>query len=206
MIKARSTLLQKVGGFLLQVADFLPIRLLDKQDAFRVLTQILNFAPQKIECARVSMTHFSTTSLQPLISNATARTCGSTTTMCRVVTLKEPPAQTFPHLFQALYEIPSISSWSASGSARAGQGPAGDSCQAPAHFNAGSASRITSPRPRRRPARMRRRRQRHRRGPGPRRVPHGADPPGSLTGSSTMTVVLYDQDPIAPRAQCRRVC
>ena len=39
----------------------------------------------------------------------------------RVVTLKEPPAQTFPHLFQALYEIPSnlilVNEWQ-----RAGQG------------------------------------------------------------------------------------
>jgi type IV secretion system protein TrbE len=53
LTRARSSLLEKVGSFLLQVADFLPARILDKQEAFRVLTQMINFAPQKIECARL---------------------------------------------------------------------------------------------------------------------------------------------------------
>ena len=52
-VKAQSTLLQKVGSFLLQVADFLTVRLLDKHQAFRVLTQILNFALHKLEHARL---------------------------------------------------------------------------------------------------------------------------------------------------------
>jgi len=43
----------KIGSFLLQVADFLTVRLLDKHQAFRVLTQILNFAPHKLEHARL---------------------------------------------------------------------------------------------------------------------------------------------------------
>ena len=47
--RAEAQLLQKTRSFVLQVSDFLPICILDKQDAFRVLTQMLNFAPQKIE-------------------------------------------------------------------------------------------------------------------------------------------------------------
>ena len=35
----------------LQVGDFLSVRILGKQDAFRVLKKTLNFAPDKIELA-----------------------------------------------------------------------------------------------------------------------------------------------------------
>src|SRR5208283_3937606 len=45
--KGQATLRQKVESFILQVSDFLPMRLLDKQEAFRVLKQTLNFDPQK---------------------------------------------------------------------------------------------------------------------------------------------------------------
>src|SRR2546429_8375981 len=45
--RAQANLLQKVESFLLQVSDFLPARLLGKQEAFRILKQTLNFAPAK---------------------------------------------------------------------------------------------------------------------------------------------------------------
>src|SRR5258708_33912610 len=43
--KGQADLLQKVESFILQLSDFLPVRLLDKQDAFRILNKTLNFAP-----------------------------------------------------------------------------------------------------------------------------------------------------------------
>src|SRR5258708_10645540 len=46
-----AVLTQKVSSFLLQVNDFLPVQLLDKQQAFCFLKQILNFSPQKLEAA-----------------------------------------------------------------------------------------------------------------------------------------------------------
>jgi len=105
LIKARSVLLQKVGGFLLQVADFLSIRLLDKQDAFRVLTQILNFAPQKIECARLKHDTF----LDYFLSSSHLE-CQRTHLrvddyFVKVLTLKEPSAQSFPLIFKQLLEV-----------------------------------------------------------------------------------------------------
>src|SRR5712692_6295777 len=50
---AQAVLAQKVSSFILQVNDFLPVELLDKQQAFRFLKQILNFAPHKLEAARL---------------------------------------------------------------------------------------------------------------------------------------------------------
>src|SRR6202521_781423 len=49
LTKGQAILLQKVESFILQVSDFLPVRVLDKQEAFRILKKTLNFAPQKIE-------------------------------------------------------------------------------------------------------------------------------------------------------------
>src|SRR6204780_1472672 len=45
---AQAALLQKVRSFILQVSDFLPVRMLDKQEAFRVLKRTLNFQPNKV--------------------------------------------------------------------------------------------------------------------------------------------------------------
>src|SRR5271157_1395376 len=51
--KAQATLLQKARSFILQVSDFLTVRMLDKQEAFRILKRTLNFAPEKLELARL---------------------------------------------------------------------------------------------------------------------------------------------------------
>jgi type IV secretion system protein TrbE len=105
LVKARSLLLQKVDSFLLQVADFLPTQLLDKRNAFRVLTQILNFAPEKIECARLKHDTF----LDYFVS-ASHLECHRTHLrvddyFVKVLTLKEPSAQSFPLIFKQLLEV-----------------------------------------------------------------------------------------------------
>src|ERR1700675_4784761 len=45
---AEAALLQKARSFVLQVSDFLPLRMLDKQEAFRVLKRTLNFHSDKL--------------------------------------------------------------------------------------------------------------------------------------------------------------
>src|SRR3984893_1198473 len=103
--RAEAQLLQKTRSFVLQVSDFLPICILDKQDAFRVLTQMLNFAPQKIETARLKHDTF----LDYYV-------CGSHLECHRghlrvddyyvkVLTLKEPSAQSFPLLLKRLLGV-----------------------------------------------------------------------------------------------------
>jgi type IV secretion system protein TrbE len=105
LVKAQSTLLQKVGSFLLQVADFLTVRLLDKHQAFRVLTQILNFAPHKLEHARLKHDTF----LDYYVS-ASHLECHRghlrvDDYFVKVLTLKEPSAQSFPLIFKRLLEV-----------------------------------------------------------------------------------------------------
>src|SRR6266849_3619120 len=51
--RAEATLQQKARSFTLQVSDFLPVRILGKQEAFRVLRKTLNFHPDKLELAKL---------------------------------------------------------------------------------------------------------------------------------------------------------
>src|SRR6204780_954999 len=50
---AQAALLQKARSFILHVSDFLPVRMLDKQEAFRVLKRTLNFQPNKVDSAKL---------------------------------------------------------------------------------------------------------------------------------------------------------
>src|SRR6185437_14455643 len=51
--RAQTALAQKVSSFTQQISDFLPVELLNKQQAFRFLKQLLNFSPLKIESSRL---------------------------------------------------------------------------------------------------------------------------------------------------------
>ncbi len=55
---AQAALLQKARSFILQVSDFLSVRMLDKQEAFRVLKRTLNFHPDKLELAKLKYDTF----------------------------------------------------------------------------------------------------------------------------------------------------
>src|SRR5271165_1138383 len=49
---AQAALVQKARSFILQVSDFLAVRMLDKQEAFRVLKKTLNFRPDKLDLSK----------------------------------------------------------------------------------------------------------------------------------------------------------
>jgi len=55
---AQAALLQKARSFILQVSDFLSVRMLDKQEGFRVLKRTLNFHPDKLELAKLKYDTF----------------------------------------------------------------------------------------------------------------------------------------------------
>jgi hypothetical protein len=79
--RAQRLVVQRTENFILQVKDFMPAEILDKDRAFRVLKRLVNFSPLKIECARLksSTTRSSTfMSLNPR-SNATGDTPAWTT-------------------------------------------------------------------------------------------------------------------------------
>ena len=95
LCRGESILLQKTRSFLLQVSDFVSACMLQKQDAFRVLTQLLNFAPQKIECARLKHDTFLDYYLCESHLECHRSHLRLDDHYVKVLTLKEPSAQTF---------------------------------------------------------------------------------------------------------------
>jgi len=103
--KGQASLRQKVDSFILQVNDFLPMRMLDKQEAFRVLKQTLNFDPQKIALARLKYDTFLDYYLCESHLECHRGFLRLDDFYVKVLTLKEPSAQSFPLIFERLLEV-----------------------------------------------------------------------------------------------------
>ncbi len=103
--KALATLNQKVKGFILQVSDFVRVDLLLKQEAFRVLKRTLNFAPLKLEFARLSHDTFLDYYLCESHLECHRGYLRLDDYCLKVLTLKEPSAQSFPLIFKSLLEV-----------------------------------------------------------------------------------------------------
>src|SRR6266852_3245397 len=103
--KGQASLLQKVESFILQVSDLLPVRLLDKQEAFRVLKKTLNFASDKIQLARLKYDTFLDYYLCESHLECHRGHLRLDDYYLKVLTLKEPSAQSFPLIFKWLLEV-----------------------------------------------------------------------------------------------------
>jgi type IV secretion system protein VirB4 len=103
--KARALLHQKARSFLLQVSDFLPARLLEKQEAFSILKKTLNFAPHKIELAKLRYDTFLDCQLVESHLECHRGYLRLDDYYVKVLTLKEPSAQSFPLIFKRLLEV-----------------------------------------------------------------------------------------------------
>src|SRR5487761_999518 len=103
--KAQAALLHKTESFILQVSDFLPVRLLDKHEAFRVLKKTLNFAPDKLELAKLKYDTFLDYHLCESHLECHRGHLRLDDHFVKVLTLKEPSAQTFPLIFKKLLEV-----------------------------------------------------------------------------------------------------
>lgn len=105
MDKAESALRHKVESFRTQVSDFVAVRLLGKQEAFRMLKRTLNFDPLKLDAAKLKHDTF----LDYYLSESHLE-CHRTYLriddyFVKVLTLKEPSAQTFPLLLKGLLGV-----------------------------------------------------------------------------------------------------
>ena len=104
--RAEAALRQKVESFRTHVSDFLSVRILGKDEAFR-----RSEAHPELRLAETrqrkdgSTTPFSTTTSRNHISNATAAIYVWTTIYVKVLTLKEPSAHTFPLLLKGLLDV-----------------------------------------------------------------------------------------------------
>ena len=103
--KAQATLLQKAQSFILQVSDFLTVRLLDKQEAFRILKKTLNFAPDKLDLAKLKYDTFLDYYLCESHLECHRGHLRLDDYYVKVLTLKEPSAQSFPLIFKRLLEV-----------------------------------------------------------------------------------------------------
>jgi len=103
--KGQASLHQKLRSFILQVSDFLPVRLLHNQEAFRVLYRTLNFSPLKVGLARLRYNTFLDTQLCDSFLECHRGHLRLDDYYVRVLTLKEPSGQSFPLIFKRLLEV-----------------------------------------------------------------------------------------------------
>lgn len=105
LMQESATLLEKTRGFILQLGDFLPMRILDKNEAFRVLKRTLNFHPDKLDLAKLKYDSFLDYYLPESQLECHRRHLRVDEYYVKVLTLKEPAAQSFPLIFKNLLEV-----------------------------------------------------------------------------------------------------
>jgi type IV secretion/conjugal transfer VirB4 family ATPase len=103
--QAQAAVLQKARNFILQVSDFLSARILGKDEAFRVLKRTLNFDPEKLGAARLKHDTFLDYYLPESHIECHRRHLRVDDDYVKVLTLKEPSAQSFPLIFKRLLEV-----------------------------------------------------------------------------------------------------
>jgi len=103
--EAASVVLQKARSFVLQVGDFLAVRVLGKQEAFRVLKRTLNFDPDKLDLARLKYDRFLDYYLPESHLECHPKYLRVDDYYVKVLTLKEPASQSFPLIFKRLLEV-----------------------------------------------------------------------------------------------------
>jgi type IV secretion system protein TrbE len=105
LARVRAALRVKMQGFLLQIGDFVSARLLAKHETFRVLKRVLNFSPLKIESARLKHDTFLDYYLTESGIECHRGFLRVDDYYVKVLTLKEPSAQSFPLIFERLLEV-----------------------------------------------------------------------------------------------------
>jgi len=105
MGRAEASLRQKFESFRTQLSDFAAIRLLGKDEAFRTLKRTLNFAPHKIDRATLQHDTFLDYYLCESHLECHRQYLRVDDYFVKVLTLKEPPAHTFPLLLQGLLGV-----------------------------------------------------------------------------------------------------
>jgi type IV secretion system protein TrbE len=105
MEKAERALRQKVESFRTQVSDFVSVRLLSKQEAFSVLKRTLNFDPAKTDSAKLKHDTFLDYYLAESHLECHRNHLRVDDYFVKVLTLKEPSAQTFPLLLKGLLDV-----------------------------------------------------------------------------------------------------
>jgi type IV secretion/conjugal transfer VirB4 family ATPase len=103
--RARELLTNKAASFAIQLHDVVGIELLQRPAAFQFFRRLLNFAPHKL-CSRLKydlhLDYFACDSALECYRDHLRMD----DYFVQVLTLKEPPAQTFAHILEALEQFP----------------------------------------------------------------------------------------------------
>lgn len=102
---AEARLVEKARSFILQVSDFVAVRILEKKEAFRVLKRTLNYAPDKIDLAVLQYDTFLDYYLPESAVECHRGHLRVDDYYVKVLTLKEPSSQSFPLIFKRLLEV-----------------------------------------------------------------------------------------------------
>ena len=102
---AQASLGQKVSSFIQQVNDFVRVECLNRQEAFRVLKRLLNFASPKMQFAEIKHDTFLDYYLCESHLECHRGFLRIDDFYTKVLTLKEPSAQSFPLIFLKLLEV-----------------------------------------------------------------------------------------------------
>jgi type IV secretion/conjugal transfer VirB4 family ATPase len=105
MRKAETVLRQKVESFRLQCSDFVAVRLLTKDETFRVLKRTLNFDLRKLHAAALKHDTFLDYYLAESHLECHRTYLRMDDDYVKVLTLKEPSAHTFPLLLKGLLDV-----------------------------------------------------------------------------------------------------
>jgi type IV secretion system protein VirB4 len=105
MTQAGAALRQKVETFRTHVADFVSVRILGKDEAFVVLKRTLNFDPLKLHVAKRKHDTFLDYYLAESHLECHRGHLRVDDYFVKVLTLKEPSAQTFPLLLKGLLDV-----------------------------------------------------------------------------------------------------
>jgi len=103
--RAEAVLSQKVRNFAAHVSDFVSVRVLAKDEAFRVLKRTLNFDPLKLDCARLKHDTFLDFYLPESQLECHRSHLRVGDHFVKVLTLREPSANTFPLLLKGLLDV-----------------------------------------------------------------------------------------------------
>jgi type IV secretion system protein TrbE len=103
--RAEAALRQKLESFQTQVSDFLSVRILGKDEVFRVLKRTLNFDPLKLDGAKRTHDTFLDYYLAESHIECHRSHLRVDDFYVKVLTLKEPSAHTFPLLLKGLLDV-----------------------------------------------------------------------------------------------------
>ncbi|MCC7241557.1 MAG: DUF87 domain-containing protein [Acidobacteria bacterium] len=107
LARALAFLHQKADAFVTQFADEVRPTLLSKREAFRMLRQLVNYAPHKVSSATLKHDTHLDVYLADSGIDCHRDHLEIDDYAVKVLTMKEPPARTFAHMLEELYRVPS---------------------------------------------------------------------------------------------------